>query len=171
MKTLIEDLHDNNVIFSYYGFIDANVLTEVLLITKSKLESNNESDHVVERVSDAINNCVDNIIKHNFYPDDERVHYKSLLVVSKQNNFYLIDTINVVTPTQKETLSEQLEFINSRTKEEIKALKSNLVLSNSVKVGTGFVDLILKADNCECTFKDLDANHLVNINFKINSLN
>lgn len=171
MKTLIEDLHDNNVIFSYYGFIDENVLSEVLLITKSKLESNNESLAVVERVSDALNNCVDNIIKHNFYADDERVHYKSLLVVSKQNNFYLIDTINVVTSTQKETLSEQLDYINSRTKEEILDLKNNLLVRDSVKVGTGFIDLVLKADNCECTFKDLDANYLFNINFKINSLN
>ena len=171
MKTLIENLHDNNVIFSYYGFIDASVLNEVLLITKSKLESNNESAIVVERVSDAINNCVDNIIKHNFYPDDERVHYKSLLVVSKQKDCYLIDTINVVTSTQKETLNEQLQYINSRTKEEIKDLKSNLLLSNSVKVGTGFIDLVLKADNCECTFKDLDTNSLFNINFRINSLN
>ncbi|KAK6020969.1 hypothetical protein OSTOST_13369, partial [Ostertagia ostertagi] len=38
MSTLIENLHNNNVIFSYYGFIDDKVLGEVLQITKSKLE-------------------------------------------------------------------------------------------------------------------------------------
>ena len=55
MKTLIESLHQNNVIFSYYGFIDSNVLEQVLKITVSKLENNGEPYSVVERVSGAIN--------------------------------------------------------------------------------------------------------------------
>jgi hypothetical protein len=167
---LIENLHDNNVIFSYYGFIDTSVLNEVLQITKSKLEGNHESPLVITRVYDAINECVDNIIKHNFYPDDSRVRYKSLLVVSKNNQHYLIDTINVVNDMQKETISEQLNYLNSRTKEEIIALKSKMSNPNNTFVlGTGLIDLVLKADNFGCTFKNLDQNYLFNINFKINS--
>ncbi len=172
MSTLIENLHNNNVIFSYYGFIDDSVLNEVLQITKSKLEGNNEKPAVVGRVHNAINECVDNIIKHNFYPDDSRVRYKSLLVISKQQNDYLIDTINVVNAMQKENINQQLSFLNSRTKEELAALKSkSLLQSNQLPVATGLVDLVLKADNCDCTFKDLESNSLFNINFKINSLN
>jgi hypothetical protein len=167
---LIENLHDNNVIFSYYGFIDTNVLNEVLQITKSKLEGINESPLVVTRVYDAINECVDNIIKHNFYPDDSRVHYKSLLVVSKNNEHYLIDTINVVNDMQKETISEQLNYLNTRTKEEIVALKlKGKNPNNAFELGDGLIDLVLKADNFGCTFKNLDRNYLFNINFKINS--
>jgi hypothetical protein len=173
MKTLIENLHDNNVIFSYYGFIDESVLGEVLQITKSKLEGNNELPAIVNRVHDAINECVDNIIKHNFYPDDARVRYKSLLVVSKQDNEYLIDTINVVNSLQKKIISEQLDYLHSRTKEELIALKSRVIMekNSNVAVGSGLIDLVLKADNCDCTFKDLETNCLFNINFKINSLN
>jgi hypothetical protein len=173
MGTLIENLHNNNVIFSYYGFIDASVLSEVLLITRSKLEGNNEAPSVVGKVHDAINECVDNIIRHNFYPDDARVRYKSLLVVSKQENDYLIDTINVVNSVQKQSISEQLNYLHSHTKEELLALKSKNLLQNngSAPVGTGLIDLVLKADNCDCTFKDLESNFLFNINFKINSLN
>jgi hypothetical protein len=173
MSTLIENLHNNNVIFSYYGFIDSTVLNEVLQITKSKLEGNNEHPVIISRVHDAINECVDNVIKHNFYPDDARVRYKSLLVVSKQQNDYFIDTINVVNSSQKESIHEQLNYIQSRTKEELLALKSkSIIMSNTApNVGKGLIDLVLKADNCDCTFKDLDANYLFNINFKINSLN
>ena len=50
METLIEKLYNNNVIFSYYGFIDHSVLDQVLLITRSKLENNNESILVITRV-------------------------------------------------------------------------------------------------------------------------
>ena len=173
MGTLIENLHNNNVIFSYYGFIDDKVLTEVLQITKSKLEGNNEHPIIVSRVHDAINECVDNVIKHNFYPDDDQVRYKSLLVVSKQQNDYLIDTINVVNATQKDSINEQLNFLNSRTKEELLALKSKSIMTpdHASLAGKGLIDLVLKADNCDCTFKNLEANYLFNINFKINSLN
>lgn len=173
MGSLIENLHNNNVIFSYYGFIDENVLGEVLQITKSKLQGNNENPNVVNRVYDAINECVDNVIKHNFYPDDEQVRYKSLLVVSKQDGKYLIDTINVVNALQKENIHQQLDFLNSRSKEEIQALRSKSMMApkHLPQVGKGLIDLVLKADNYDCTFRNMEANYLFNINFKINSLN
>lgn len=173
MRTLIEDLYTNNVIFSYYGFIDNSVLTEVLQITKSKLESNNESPVVVNRITDAINECVQNIIKHNFFPDDVVLNYKSLLVVSKKENSYLIDAINVVNDTQKESINEQLSHLNTKTKEELLDLKTQSVVhgDKSLVAGSALIDLILKADACEYTFKKLDPNFLFNINFKINSLN
>jgi uncharacterized protein DUF6272 len=173
MGTLIENLHNNNVIFSYYGFIDEKVLGEVLQITKSKLEGNQENPATVVRVSDAINECVDNVIKHNFYPGDDHIQYKSLLVVSKKENDYLIDTINVVTAIQKASIKEQLNYLSSRSKEELLALKSKSMVApgHLPKIGKGLIDLVLKADNCDCTFKDLESNFLFNINFKINSLN
>src|SRR4051812_32192293 len=123
MNTLIENLYNNNVIFSYYGFIDNSVLNQVLQITKSKLETNNESPLIVEKVHNAINECVENVIKHNFYPDDARVHYKSLIVVSKQQGHYLIDSINVINSAQKDTIHEQLNYLQSRTREELLDMK------------------------------------------------
>jgi hypothetical protein len=173
MKTLIESLHQNNVIFSYYGFIDENVLHQVLKITRSKLHNNNEPEMVVRRVSGAINECVANIIRHNFYPDDTRLHYKSLIVVSKQDGHYLIDALNVVNSSQKESINEQLAYLHSKTREELLALKSETLMhqGSSVVVSSGLVDLVLKTDNCGCSFRDLERNHLFNINFKINSGN
>lgn len=173
MRTLIEDLYTNNVIFSYYGFIDNSVLTEVLQITRSKLESNGESTTLVNRVIDAINECVQNIIKHNFFPDDILLHYKSLLVVSKKADHYLIDAINVVNSMQKESIDEQLRTLNSKTKEELVELRSKATVhtDHSMVAGSALIDLLLKADACEYTFKPLDPNFLFNINFKIESLN
>lgn len=171
MGSLIENLHSNNVIFSYYGFIDENVLSEVLQITKSKLQGNNENPQVVDRVYDAINECVDNVIKHNFYPDDDQVRYKSLLVVSKQQGQFLIDTINVVNALQKESIHQQLDYLNSRSKEEIMDMRSRPVMTpkHLPHVGKGLIDLVLKADNYDCTFRNMEGNYLFNINFKINS--
>ncbi|MBL7931769.1 MAG: hypothetical protein JNL60_07705 [Bacteroidia bacterium] len=171
MSTLIENLHNNNVIFSYYGFIDNSVLNEVLQITKSKLEGNNEKPMIIGKIHDAISECVDNIIKHNFYPDDERVRYKSLLVVSKQQGDYSIDTINVVNSHQKESINQQLDYLHSKSKDELSAIRSKNIIQAENTNSMGLVDLLLKADTCDCTFKNIDSNYLFNINFKISSMN
>jgi hypothetical protein len=173
MKSLVENLYDNNVIFSYYGFIDTSVLKEVLQITRSKLEGNREPNDTIERVHNAISECVDNIIRHNFYPDDVRVRYKSLLVVSKQDDHYNIDTINVITPNQKKAINDQLNYLHTIPKEELNEMRNQTrsrgVLSTELK--TGLVDLVLKADRCDCKFKDIYPNFLFNVNYKINFLN
>jgi hypothetical protein len=173
MQSLTEILYTNNVIFSYYGFIDKYVLNEVLRVTKAKLQGYNEPLVIINRVYNAINECVENIIKHNFFPDTELLHYKSLLIVSKQNESYVIDTINVINLKQKEQIDKQLLFLNSKTKEELKQIKAQIISNKSYSdvstAGLGLVDMILRTDSCIYSFRDYSTNFLFNIHFKINS--
>ena len=172
MESLIEKLYNNNVIFSYYGFIDDGVLGEVLRITRSKLEGFGEPPALILRVHNAISDCIDNIIHHNFYPDDERVHYKSLIVVSRQEDHYLIHTLNVVNGNQKAVLDRQLKLLETKSREELQNMRALGVLSGTADpdVNQRLVELVLKADNYDCTFRPLNENYLFNINFKINSV-
>jgi hypothetical protein len=170
MKTLIENLYSNNVLFSYYGFVDESVLKHVLEITKSRLDDNNESAATLERVHNAIKECVEHIISHNFFPDDIRVHYKSLLIVSKHKDDYNVDSINVINSIQKETIHKQLEMLQTKNHEELMKLKSN-GSSNGQKINTGLVDLVLKSENCDCTFRERNVNHLFKVNYRISCLN
>jgi hypothetical protein len=175
MQSLTEKLYHKNVIFSYYGFIDNSVLDQVLKITKSKLENNNEPQAVVDRIYDAINNCVENIIEHNFFPSGSILKYKSLLVVSYNESAYAIDTINVINQTQKDSIEEHLAFLNSKSKEELESVRSGIISKNQQQAlvqtaGLGLVDLMIKSDNCSYSFKEYESdNFLFNINFKINS--
>lgn len=175
MRSLSEILYKNNVLFSYYGFIDGKVLTQVLNITRSKLESNKENIVVIKRVYNAINECVENIIKHNFFPEDALLHYKSLLLVSVNDNCYSIDTINVVNPMQKEAIIEKFKFLNSKTKEELLKIKLDIISNNQYSevstAGLGLVDLVLKTNDFNFHFKEYNENFLFSINFKINSNN
>ena len=166
METLIEKLHNNNVIFSYYGFIDDTVLTQVLQITRSKLEGYHEDPLVVSRVHTALKDCVESIISHNFYPEDERLHYKSLLAVSKNEDQYLIDTLNVINDHQKDVIDRQLEFLASHSKEELQEL---LAAPLNCPVSASLIKLMFKADDYDCSFKPVGKNLLFNINFKIST--
>lgn len=175
MKLLSEILYTNNVLFSYYGFIDASVLTQVLNITRSKLESNKESVLVIKRVYSAINECVENIIKHNFFPEDALLHYKSLLLVSMGEKCYLIDTINVVNAKQKAAIIEKLNFLQDKSKDELLSIKANVLSkSNGNTVsedGLGLVDLVLKTNDFNFNFKGYNDNFLFSISFKVNTGN
>lgn len=173
MRSLSKILYTGNVLFSYYGFIDSSVLTQVLNITKSKLEGNKENEVVIQRVYNAINECVDNIIKHNFFPDDALLHYKSLLLISMGEKCYLVDTINVVNTVQKQAIIEKLNFLNSKSKTELLTLKSQIMMEGRVAdvtpEGLGMIDLILKTNDFNFHFKDYGENFLFSINFKINT--
>jgi hypothetical protein len=172
MRSLSEILYTNNVLFSYYGFIDAKVLTQVLIITRSKLENNKESVIVVKRVYNAINECVENIIKHNFFPEDALLNYKSLLLVSESKNYYSIDTINVINSKQKEAIIEKFKSLDSKTKDELQKIKFEILSNNQYSkvstAGLGLVDLILKTSDFNYHFKEYNENFLFSINFKIN---
>lgn len=170
MESLIENLYNNNVLFSYYGFIDDGVLNEVLRITRAKLAGLGEPPALIERVDSAISDCIENIIHHNFYPDDERVHYKSLIVVSRQQDHYLIHTLNVVNEMQKKVLDNQLKLIETKSRSELQNMRTAGVLANEPVVNHRLVGLVLKADNCDCSFRPLNGNYLFNINFKISSV-
>lgn len=171
METLIEKLYNNNVIFSYYGFVDHSVLDQVVKITRSKLESGNESLLVITRVQEVLNDCVENIISHNFYPDDTKVHYKSLLVVSRQDADYEVDTLNVVNEAQKARITEQLSVVASKTREQLKKLRIDCQLQGAAApVNENLVALLVRADQYECAFRPINEHHLFNISLRISTV-
>lgn len=175
MLSLTEILHNKNVLFSYYGYIDKEVNKHVLSITKSQLEKRSEKTQVIKRVYNAINECVENIIKHHFFPKDGDVYCKSLIMISETDKGYSIETINVVTELQKNVIEQQLQSLVNKTRDELKELKSSLVTSGKYSekdtAGLGLVDMILRTDTYHYRFNPHNSNFLFNIHFQINSQN
>lgn len=170
-----EFFYDNNVLFSYYGHIDKNILNQALKIINLFLEKNNEPLVVSKRLYNTINECVENIIKHNFFPDEGVTDYRSLLLISKEADHYVVDTINIVNGRQKESIHKKLDHLVSKNKEDLKNMKrdiiSNKQYSEVSTAGLGLLDMILKADGYHYHFKNYESDFLFNINFKINSTN
>jgi hypothetical protein len=175
MYTLTERLYESNVLLSYYGFFDSGVLDQVLLIARNKMEDINEVEQVINKVSGAIGECMGNIIEYNFFPEDAILNYKSLLLVSVHNRSYSIDTINVINEVQKRSINKQLEFLRSKTKEELQGLRLQIMRNNrhplNTGIGLGLIELMLGADRYNYRFKDYGSNFLFNINFEISALN
>ena len=175
MYTLTERLYKNNVLLSYYGFFDASVLDQVLLITRNKMEDIKEVEPLINKVSGAIGECVSNIIEYNFFPQDAILSYKSLLLVSVQDGSYTIDTINVINEVQKKSINKQLDFLKAKTPEELQGLRAQIMQNNrhplNTGIGLGLIELMLGSDRYNYRFKEYGHNFLFNINFEISALN
>lgn len=169
MRSLIEILYTNNAIFSYYGFVDNSVLEQVQEITKMKLQTNKESESIIVKVHHALEECAGNIMRHNFHDDVSRVSYKSLLMVSKNENEYNIDSIMVINSVQHEKIQTQLSYLRSLSVEELNGLK--LAVNQEGKqltlVDSDLINLVLKSDDCNFTFKALGENFLFNVCYKV----
>jgi hypothetical protein len=83
MKSLVENFYSNNVVFSYCGYMEDSVLSQILQITKTKPETNFESQTTIQRMLNATSECGKKIDKHNFYPDD--AYLKSHKDLHRQN--------------------------------------------------------------------------------------
>ena len=118
---------------------------------------------------------MENIIKHNFFPEDSLLHYKSLLLVSSGEKCYLVNTINVVNAQQKEAIIKKFNFLNGKNKDELLKIKFEIISNNQYSevstAGLGLVDLVLKTNDFNFHFKEYNENFLFSINFTINSNN
>ncbi len=168
LDALIENLYQNNVVFSYYGFIDESVLNRVLEITESRMTANKESTATISHVRDAILECVEHGTLHNLYPDDTRTHYKSLLAVSRTDNAYKIDCVNVISESQKNAINTQLEYLRTREISDLQLVKARDGRYNDPMIkNPGLVDLVLRDGLCGCSFKNIGESHLFNVNYTI----
>lgn len=175
MYTLTQRLYKNNVLLSYYGFFDAGVLDQVLLIARNKMEDIHEEAPVINKVSGAIGECVSNIIEYNFFPEDAILNYKSLLLVSVHNKAYTIDTINVINEVQKKSINKQLDFLKAKTREELQGLRLQIMRNDrhplNTGIGLGLIELMLGSDHYNYRFKEYGPHFLFNINFEISAMN
>jgi len=168
LDSLIENLYQNNVVFSYYGFIDDSVLTRVLEITESRMLANKESTATIAHVRDAIVECVEHSTLHNLFPEDTRTHYKSLLAVSRTDASYHVDCVNVINAEQKVAINEQLDYLRTCKIEDLQLVKSRHEEFNDPMIkNPGLVDLVLREGHCGCSFKSLSEGYLFNVNYTI----
>jgi hypothetical protein len=174
MQDLSLELYKENVIVTYFGYINIEVLNEFLKLTRDKLTALNESILVVKRVYNVINECLENIIKHNFYPEGLMVNYKALILIAKHDNEIHIDTINIINKDQRLIIEQRFQSLIGKSTEELKALKaqtiSNHQYSEVVTAGLGIIDMVSRSDGFSFKFNDYtNGNFLFNMHFKINS--
>lgn len=140
----------NNILLSFKGDITSDLLTSILQITESKLESLSEDSRIKKKVFNVLVECLQNLYHHlDEYPvGKEQIRY-AIFIIGKKGPVYLIMTGNYITNEKISPLIQHIEKINSLNKEELKILYKSILSNQKFNEkgggGLGFMDIVRRS--------------------------
>ena len=139
-------MDEENVILSFKGVVTADLLTSILQIMESRMESSNESPRVRKKVFNVLVECLQNLYHHaDDYPDGRT----ALVMIAKEGNAFTVRTGNYIDNERAEDLKERLKIINTMDKEGLKEYYQNSlessVVSSKGTAGLGMIDIARKS--------------------------
>ncbi|MFN4234603.1 MAG: SiaB family protein kinase [Bacteroidia bacterium] len=176
MLELSDSLKRAEILLSYCGTLDRNILQAILNIAKNRLAFINEKPELVKRVYDAINETLENTIVHSKFLNDEKsvfIPLKNIFIITNNKNNYNVASGNFIKPEREIALKEILEKVNALSKEELKeayqlALNRNeLTPINAAEIS--FIDMAIKSDSkLEYSFNHKNGEVFFSLSITIN---
>jgi len=146
------NLRDNNISLVYDGEINHNVIRAFTDLTNNELELKEEPNPIKKKVFNVMVESLQNISKHAECIDyDNQKYGRGILLISESDSSYNVTTGNVIKKGTIKAISENIDIINSKNKEELRELfKTRLStgrLSEKGGAGLGFIDIAKKSGN------------------------
>ncbi|MFK8044965.1 MAG: SiaB family protein kinase [Crocinitomicaceae bacterium] len=150
---IFEKLDERNILLSFKGMITPDLLTTILQIMESKLDSYDEKPKIKKKVFNILVECLQNLYHHidkDIVVDETTKRERAaLLMIARKESQYQIMTGNYMETSDVESLREKLDFVNSMNKDDLKAYyKEVLNDGNRTAKGTaglGMVDIARKS--------------------------
>jgi hypothetical protein len=167
----------NNIMLSFKGNITSDLLTSILQIMESKMDTMQEEPKIKKKVYNVLVECLQNLYHHmDEIPSDSNDSEKersAIFMIGKHNNEYTIYTGNYISSENVEKLKGRIDTVNSMTKEELKeyykTILSNGEMSEKGGGGLGMIDIARKSGHkLNYSFIPVDdKNHFFSLNVKI----
>lgn len=150
---IFEKLDERNVLLSFKGMITPDLLTTILQIIESKMNSYEERPKVKKKVFNVLVECLQNLYHHidkdiivNETTKRERA---ALVMIARNEHDHQIMTGNYMETKDVADLKEKLDFVNGMDRDELKAYYKE-VLNNGARsskgtAGLGMVDIARKS--------------------------
>lgn len=159
-----KELKDSkNLVFSYKGTIDEELISSILAIVENKLGMVEYNSRLKKKIFNIIVELMQNVF-HNYQENSKDIHAKSrdfLLMVLKKPNSYEVFCGNNLLNKDVETLSKSINEVNQFSAEELRQhyvdrLDNGLISSNG-RAGLGIMDIVRKSGNdIEYSFDKID---------------
>ena len=179
----IYDFYDkmerNNILLSFKGDITSELLTSILQIMESKLDTMQEDPKVKKKVYNVLVETLQNLYHHmdelNSTEDlanGERVR-SAIFMIGKVDNQYNILTGNYIKSENVSSLKGRIDEVNKLTKDELKeyykAVLNNGKMSDKGGGGLGMIDIARKTgEKLNYNFMPIDNNYsFFSLNLKI----
>ena len=153
---LYRTMEEEHVILSFKGVVTAELLTSVLHIMESRMETMQEPPKMRKKVFNVLVECLQNLYHHvdehkDLIDENDLEKRSALVMISKHEGGFMIRTGNYIDNSKAVELKVKLETINSMDKEELRqyyqdSLESSMI-STKGTAGLGMIDIARKSGN------------------------
>jgi hypothetical protein len=164
----IHDFYDmmekGNIMLSFKGEVTSDLLTSILQIMETKMETLDEPPKIKKKVYNILVECLQNLY-HHIDEDDKQTaqNEKSALFMIRKNEEgeYSIMTGNYMAVENMDLMKTRLDKINSMDKEELKVYYKEVLNNGEMSAkgggGLGMIDIARKSGKkLEYNFADVD---------------
>ncbi len=143
-------MNEDNVMLAFKGGITSDLLSSLLQIAENKLDKATDKPKVKKKVFNILVECFQNVYHHFDRPlKDDEISNSAILMVGKEDEFFVIMTGNFIENDKVEALREKIEFINSLDKEQLKnvyrEVLNNEQISDKGGAGLGMIDIVRRS--------------------------
>ncbi len=178
----MDNIHDfynkmekGNIMLSFKGEVTSDLLTSILQIMESKMETLEEPPKIKKKVYNILVECLQNLYHH--LDDDDfktKINEKSaLFMIRKVEGEYSIMTGNFIASENVEIMKGRLDRINEMDKDELKVYYKEVLNNGEMSAkgggGLGMIDIARKSGKkLEYNFDPLDSEYsFFSLNIKV----
>jgi len=168
-------MEDGNIMLSFKGEVTSDLLTSILQIMESKMESLSEPPKIKKKVYNILVECLQNLY-HHIDEDDKKTKVNensALFMIKKDEGEYSIMTGNYIMAENVPLLENRLSKINAMDKDQLKQhykeVLNNGEMSSKGGGGLGMIDIARKSGRkLEYDFFPIDNDHsFFSLNIKV----
>lgn len=178
----MDNIHDfynkmekGNIMLSFKGEVTSDLLTSILQIMESKMETLEEPPKIKKKVYNILVECLQNLYHH--LDDDDfktKINEKSaLFMIRKVDGEYSIMTGNFIANENVELMQGRLDRINAMDKAELKVYYKEVLNNGEMSAkgggGLGMIDIARKSGKkLEYNFNKIDDEYsFFSLNIKV----
>ena len=141
---------DNHIMLSFKGEITSDIITMVLQIMESRLDSVSEKGSVKKRIFNVLVECMQNLYHHSEAEVAGDVSTRrAMLELFYDNDFYYILTGNFILNKEIPPLKERIDRVNSLSKEDLRRYYREILDNNQISdkggADLGMIDMARKS--------------------------
>jgi hypothetical protein len=178
----MENIHDfynkmeeGNIMLSFKGVVTSDLLTSILQIMETKMETLDEPPKIKKKVYNILVECLQNLY-HHIDEDDKRTktdEKSALFMIRKVDGEYSIMTGNYMSIDNVDIMKERLDRINKMDQEELKGYYKEVLNNGQMSAkgggGLGMIDIARKSGKkLEYNFDPVDNEYsFFSLNVKV----
>lgn len=168
-------MEEGNIMLSFKGEVTSDLLTSILQIMETKMETLDEPPKIKKKVYNILVECLQNLYHHIDEDDaatkaDER---SALFMIRKEDGEYSIMTGNYMAQENVELMKGRLDKINQMDRDELKVYYKEVLNNGEMSAkgggGLGMIDIARKSGKkLEYVFDPVDENYsFFSLNVKV----